>query len=380
VSTLRDDVARQRLLELERGLVARARDLALFLVYDRPSRVAERPGLARTYFAQRCVSDEQLQETIDAFRAVGAYVELFEGERPLLAALADGRLACLGRELQVIYNGIGWGIGAGGFQAGRKALIPLIADSYGVLCANSDAYACTLTLHKFHCYTVLRSLGVPTPQAWHYRVPDGWIGDPPSQGARVIAKSTYEAWSVGVTDGSVFVVDESCERHVASIADAIGQAVTVQEFIPGREVYVPVISCPEPTALPPIEAVLERAPGDPDAVMTIEDNLRDGAVRYVRCANDPDLIELLARSAVHVFDLLGLDGFTRIDFRVDDEGQPWLIDVAVSPGLGAASAAFSAFASLGIEHPAFLRVAVAASLASRGLLNRPSSTTRLRAS
>ena len=75
-----------RVVSLERAVTRRGPDIALFLVYDRPGRSAERPGLARTFFEQRCVSDRQLDQTIDAFRSIGGYVELFDGERTAVFA------------------------------------------------------------------------------------------------------------------------------------------------------------------------------------------------------------------------------------------------------------------------------------------------------
>lgn len=356
------------LRRLERQLVERADEFALFLVYDRPERVSERPGLARTYFAQRCVSDAQLSLTIEAFRSVGAYVELFEGERPFIAALVGGRLQRLGRSLNVAYNGIGWGIAFDGFKPGRKALIPLVADSYGLICANSDAYACAFTLHKFHSFLVLDALGIRTPRTWHYRPAHGWVGGAPPDGAKVIAKSTYEAWSVGVTDGSVFVVDGTCTERVDAISKRIGQAVTVQEFVSGAEVCVPVLSCPHVLVSPPMQAVMARAPDDPDAIMTVDDNLRSGAVSHRRFRAPDDQIERISRSAVKVFDALQLQGLTRIDFRVDADGHPWVIDVAVSPGIGLKSSAYLSLAELGFDHPTFLRAVVAATLGNEGVL------------
>ncbi|MDQ3741368.1 MAG: hypothetical protein M3389_10560 [Actinomycetota bacterium] len=354
---------------MERALTARGRELALFLVYDRPEREAERPGLARAFFARRCVSDAQLSQTIEAFRAIGAYVELFEGERPFLAALADGRLERLGRPLRVVYNGIEGGIGFDGFEPGRKALIPAVADSYELVCANSNAYACALGRHKFHYLTVLAALGVPTPRAWHYRPGLGWAGGhAPPEGRKVIAKSTYESWSVGVTEDSIFTVDPSCEGRVDAIARAIGQPVTVQEFVAGPEVCVPVLSLPDRLATPPVEAVLAKSPADPTAVMTIDDNLRDGAVTYRPFDAPKEVSARLAGAAVTAFTALELQAFARIDFRIADAGLPWVIDVGVSPGLSTAGSAFASLSALGFDHPAFLRLVVAATLAHRGLL------------
>jgi D-alanine-D-alanine ligase len=358
----------KRLRALERAIVERAEDLAVFFIYDRPHRVTERRGLARTYFAQRCVSDEQLDLTLDAFRSVGAYVDLFEGERDFMKALAEGRLQKLPQNLKVAFNGIGWGIAFDGFKPGRKALIPLIADSYGIACANSDPYPCALTVHKFDSFLVLDALGVRTPKTWHYRPCRGWIGNRPPEGMRVIAKSTYEAWSVGVTDDSVFHVDESSEERVSAIADDLGQPVTVQEFIPGTEVCVPVLSCPKQIVTPPMEAVMARAPGDPDAIMTINDNLGKGAVSHRPFACSPELMNELRDSALQVFEIFDLRGLTRIDFRVDQEERAWVFDVAIDPGIGLKSSAYLSLAQLGFSHAGFLRIAIAATLATEGRL------------
>lgn len=358
-----------RLRALERAITERGEDLAVFFVYDRPHRASERPGLARTYFAQRCVSDEQLDLTLDAFRSIDAYVDLFEGEQEFMEAFAEGRLQKLPQSLKIAFNGIGWGIAFDGFKPGRKALVPLIADSYGIVCANSNPYPCALTSHKFDSFLVLEALGVRTPKTWHYRPSQGWIGERPPEGARVIAKSTYEAWSVGVTEDSVFYVDESSDGRVSAIAEELGQPVTVQQFIPGAEVCVPVLSCPERVVTPPMEAVMGKAPGDPDAIMTIDDNLSKGAVSHRPFAGSPKLIEELRRSALEVFEMFELQGLTRIDFRVDEEERPWVFDVAVDPGIGLKSSAYLSLAHLGFSHDAFLRLAMASTLATENLLH-----------
>jgi D-alanine-D-alanine ligase len=337
-------------------------------VYDRPERVSERPGLARTYFAERCVSDELIDLTIEAFRSVGAYVELFSGEQPFLAALADGRLQSMPQRLKLAYNGIGWGVGVDGFRPGRKALIPLVADSYGLVCVNSDAYACALALHKFHSSLVLEALGVLTPRTWHYRESSGWLGVWPPQGMRVIAKSTYEAWSVGVTIDSVFFVDDTTEDRLEGLAADLGQPVTVQEFISGAEVCVPVISSPDRLVAPPLEAVVERAPHDPEAIMTVDDNLDPHGVSHVLYDGPPAVVERITHTTLAVFEALQLQGLSRVDFRVDARGRAYAFDVAVSPGIGRKSSAFLSLAALGFDHSAFLRAVVAATLGSEGLL------------
>lgn len=366
---LDDREGKHRLEALERALVDRAHELAVFLVFDQPARLDERPALAKTYFAQRCATDTMLEQIIEALRSVGAYVELFEDERSFIGALADERHLRLGRDLVIAYNEIGFGIGPGAFEAGRKALIPLVADSYGIACANSGAYPCALTLHKFHSFRLLDALGFDVPPVWHFSQEAGWVGGEPPTGLKVIAKSTFEAWSVGVTEDSVFVVDQSSEERLAAIAAAIGQPVTVQEFVSGPEVYVPIYSCPERVTSPPIESILSKAPENGDAVVTIGDNVTDNAIFYRRFDADTDLMRRLHSSALEVFDLFELRGATRMDFRIDSNGLPRLTDIAVSPGLEADGSAATSLALLGFDHARFIRTVIAATLSTHGLLH-----------
>ena len=364
------DLLRGRLDFLERGLQQIAKDLAVFLVYDRPSRVEERPGIERAFFSQRCVSDLQLEQTVTALRSVGAYVELFHGEQEFLKALSGGRLESVNRKYKLVYNGIEGGIAHDGFQPGRKALIPSVADSYSMLCSNSNAYACALGRHKYHYFTVLQSAGLTVPETWHFQLGRGWVGNKkPSLGKKVIVKSTFESWSVGVTEESIFVVDDTCESRVAGIANGIGQAVCVQEFIPGPEVCVPIFSIPERIVLPCVQAILAKAPDSEEAVMTINDNLVGGGVAYRRYDGAKGTMAHLACATVEAFNVLELEAFARIDFRVDNTGKPWIIDVGVSPGISMGSSAFASVAELGFNHEAFLRIVVAATLANKGVLS-----------
>ena len=362
------------LAQLDTSVIAHADQIAVHLVYDRPWREEERPGLVRTHFASRCLSDDVLESIIETFREIGAYVELFEGERPFIEALASGQLAALGREMHIAFNGIGWGIGDEAFMPGRKALVPLLADAYGMAPFNADAYGCALTVHKLHSFLVLEALGIQTPPTWGYHPVNGWVGPEPPQGTRVIAKSTYEASSVGVTDDSVFYVDEHTEPRLRVLAESIGQLVTVQAFIPGAEVCVPVLSSTRIFVAPPVEAVIPRAP-HPDGIMTLADTTRPDGYLHRKFSGPEPLMAALAATAKRVFTLLELRGLARFDFRVDRNGVPWLFDVAIEPGISEGGSAYRSFSLLGLDHRAFLRVALGASLVDWGLLS-PQPTAR----
>lgn len=339
--------------------------VAVFFVHDDPSMVDLRPGLAKLFFAERIASETQLNAMVSALRDADIYVELFRGDRRFIDALASGRVSAIERPYKLVYNGLGGGTGPDGFALGRKALVPALADAFGLELANSNAYATALARHKFHYFTLLGALGLPVPKTWLYRLHGGWLLDRrPESGTTVIVKSAYESFSVGVTEASVFDLTSQTEHRVQEAAEAIGQDVCVQRFVPGDEVCVPVMSIPDRVALQPVRAVMAKAPNDPRAVQTVEDTLAIGSISFepygLPLGREGTLEELATRSC----DILELGSFARIDFRVDSGGKPWLMDVGVSPGLGPGSSAFASIGSAGFSHPQFLRLVIGAGLAS----------------
>jgi D-alanine-D-alanine ligase len=354
---------------LDAAIEANSRDIAVLLVFDRPWRETERPGLARTHFGDRCVSDEALEVIISVFRDAGLYVELFEGERPFIEALTSGYLRSLERSITIAYNGIGWGIGANAFMAGRKALVPLLADAFGGVPFNADGYACALTVNKFHSFLVFRGLGIAVPDTWQYDERLGWIGPQPPAGTRVIAKSTYEASSVGVSHDSVFVIEEGSDEKLRDLARSIGQPITVQRFIIGPEVCVPVMSKRKLVVAPPMKALVSgHTESEGLNIMTLEDVLRPDGFTHQRFEADERLIRTLTETSHRLFELLDLRGLARFDYRIDERGVPWLFDVAIEPGIGASSSAFRGFRELGFDHPSFLRAVLATSLEDWGAI------------
>ena len=221
--------------------------------------------------------------------------------------------------------------------------------------------------HKFHYFTVLRPLGVLAPEVWHNPYPDGWVQRrAPAAGTKVIVKSTYESWAVGVTEDSVFLVDGDSQQKVAAISEEIGQPVTVQEFVSGAEVCVPVFGLPDAVATPPVEIILARAPDDVDSFMTIDDNLTQGEIGYRRFDRGPEVDRNLAAAAVAAFEILELGAFARIDFRVDQENRAWAIRCWRGPRDRTAQLRHLFARPTGLDDASFLRVVVAATLASRG--------------
>ncbi|WP_419923471.1 hypothetical protein [Candidatus Poriferisodalis sp.] len=211
-------------------------------------------------------------------------------------------------------------------------------------------------------------MGLRIADVWLFRPHTGWLGPSPPHGTRVIAKNTYESCSVGIDSRSVFVIGPDTDTRLYESAQTLGQPITVQTFIAGDEVCVAALSCPRPLTLPPMRQALARAPDDPEVILTYADNFRADSITYNVFEPSSSVNNELTRLTLNIIDMLQVGSPTRLDYRIDSFGVPWLTDIATSPGWGHASAMYSAARLTGIGYADFLRAIVASSLDVRGLL------------
>lgn len=227
----------------------------------------------------------------------------------------------------------------------REAYAPILLELAGVPCLGSDALTLSLSLDKAWTKDLAIAAGVPTPP---YRVyasaeaidPDALPGAWP-----LFVKPRYEGTGKGITPESKVHTLDALATQVARLTQGYRQDVIVEPFVSGGgEFTVAVVGNDPPQPLP----VLQRA-----VEVTTEIGLhvlerrglpaRDWDYRLERL--DADLDAQMQRHAVAVYDKLECKDFARVDFRVDEEGQPWFLEINPLPTF-APSDTFSVVAEL----------------------------------
>lgn len=98
-------------------------------------------------------------------------------------------------------------------------------------------------------------------------------------------------------------------------------AALIEEFVAGREFSVLVVANPEDVCAPlvysPVEAVFSGVPFK---------TAKPESVRYIPCDNH-ELSDQLRDAAKRVFVEINQGGYACVDFRLDAEGEPLLIDI-----------------------------------------------------
>jgi D-alanine-D-alanine ligase len=209
----------------------------------------------------------------------------------------------------------------------------------GVPFTGSPAAAIWLTTDKLAARAVLAEAGLPVAAGGRLdladpvvleRVPRPWI-----------LKPAWEDASVGL-DGSPVASDREAAlgRGAALAARFPRQPVLVEHFLPGREFNVSLLEGEGGVeALPVAEiAFVDFPPGVP-ALVGYEAKWAEGSfeethtVRRFPGADDGGLLARVRALAVAAWRECGLAGYGRVDMRLDEEGQPTILEVNANPCL-----------------------------------------------
>jgi D-alanine-D-alanine ligase len=133
------------------------------------------------------------------------------------------------------------------------------------------------------------------------------------------------------------------------LAAAIAQAyefddeVMIEKFIPGRELTVPVLG----DEVLPVGEIFPK-----NEIFDYESKYQTGGAEEVFPADltGPETVEV-GILALNAHRALKLRGFSRIDFRLDEEGGFWCLEANTLPGLTAASLFPKGAAAAGIAFP-----------------------------
>jgi D-alanine-D-alanine ligase len=155
----------------------------------------------------------------------------------------------------------------------------------------------------------------------------------------LVVKPSKQGSTVGLT------VVKRPEDLDAAIAEAFrfDDEVMIERFIPGRELTVPILA---DEALPVGEIIVQREIFDYES--KYQPGMADEIFPADLTGEQTVTIQFLALKAHRS---LKLSGYSRIDFRLDEEGTFWCLEANTLPGMTAASLFPKGAAAAGISFP-----------------------------
>jgi D-alanine-D-alanine ligase len=141
--------------------------------------------------------------------------------------------------------------------------------------------------------------------------------------------------SIGIDAGSLVRTSIELMKRVVYIHEELHDSALAEEYIEGREFYVGVLGNVEPTALPVIEMDFSELAADKPRIADAKAKWHKGTPEYEgttsRLAELPaELDAKLKQAAVGAYQALRVREYGRVDFRVTDSGDVYVIEVNAS--------------------------------------------------
>ena len=165
---------------------------------------------------------------------------------------------------------------------------------------------------------------------------------PRKQRFPLFVKSTVEDASLGIAQASVVEDASRLKERIEFVHEQIKSDALVEEYIEGRELYVGVMGNERLTRLPVWEMVFGSMPDSLAAIATRKVKwdkgyqAKYGITTHAAAELPPAVLATLDRLSRRIYRALGLSGYARMDFRVNAQGQVYVLEANANPNLEAA--------------------------------------------
>ncbi|MBN1341681.1 MAG: ATP-grasp domain-containing protein [Phycisphaerae bacterium] len=295
--------------------------MKIAIVYNRESRnVVNLFGIPN----QEKIGQKTITRLTNALKKGGHQVVAFEGDKDLVNRIEEFMPRVVKGERPGMVFNVSYGIQG---QA-RYTHVPSILEMVGIPYVASGPLAHSLALDKVVTKMILQQQGLPTPEFAVLDGPDAPLPDLPFP---LIVKPKNEAVSFGLR---VVNNEDEMREGVEVIFSRFQQPVLVERYVKGREINVGLIGNNPPEALPPVEIVFG---GEGEAIYTWEDKTGQSGRTISHLCPAPIDDELRDRSqdlARKAFTALGCYDCARVDMRLDDAGNLYILEVNSLPSLG----------------------------------------------
>ena len=152
----------------------------------------------------------------------------------------------------------------------------------------------------------------------------------------LLVKSISEEGSVGIARASIVNDDAKLAERVDFIHRQTKTHAIAEQYIAGREIYVSVIGNQRLQCYTPWELVIEKLPEGAPNIATSKlkwDPAYQEKVGVVTKAAEIDkkMSEKLQRLSKKIYRTLFLSGYARLDYRVTDDGEIYLLEANPNP-------------------------------------------------
>jgi D-alanine-D-alanine ligase len=211
-------------------------------------------------------------------------------------------------------------------------LPPIYLEELRLPYTGADSSAMFTTNDKVLAKSILRMLDAPSP--------DLFTPGARPQGGKWIVKARHEHASFGITQDNVVEGTKAACETAAKLTAQHEIEWIIESFVDGREFNVSIIEGKDGPRVLPVAEIQFRDYENLHKIIDYKakwDNDSFESVNTVRSYDHPKsderVVKRMAEIAIKVWNGFGMGGWGRLDFRVDNEGTPYVVDINANPDI-----------------------------------------------
>jgi D-alanine-D-alanine ligase len=209
-----------------------------------------------------------------------------------------------------------------------------------------------ITTNKVLSKKQLRVLGIPTSDWFMLNEMDKL-----NPKLKYIVKPICEDGSLGLDENCVFRGND--KRFRKKIEKLNKKEYFIEEFIDGREFNLSVLGGKSgPQVMPPAEIIFQDYPDDKPRVVGYNAKWTEDSFEYTHTPRtfrfkkkDESLVKEIQSIALKCWNDFDLKGYVRVDFRVDHNSRPYVLEINGNPCIAPESGYVAATKRAGLTFP-----------------------------
>lgn len=266
------------------------------------------------------VSLHTVSEIGKAIEQNGYELEYIGNAYKLREQLMHGTFNC-----DLIFN-----IAEGFGSRNREAILPSLLELYHIPHTASDTYGMSINLNKHHTKILANSIGIPSPKGVCFNeLTEETIKKVSDLGFPFVLKPNAEGGSMGLY--LIHSIDEFVQISNRLIR-MYSFELLAEEYIAGAEITVPIIGTGKKAEALGVVTILNE---DGTDISLYDNSLKqiDNVINTTTFKYDDELKKKIMDYSLKIHNFFGLYDYSRMDFRVSHDGQPYFLEINAMPSL-----------------------------------------------
>jgi D-alanine-D-alanine ligase len=216
---------------------------------------------------------------------------------------------------------------------------PAVLDALQISYTGCPTQAIFQTSNKPLAKKIMHYAGIATPD-W---IGQDGLGSQQKKSGIFLIKSSWEHASIGLDENSIINYTDKTDiiKEMKIREEKLGGSCYAEAYIDGREFNVALISDKAGVQVLPVAEMLfhDYSPDklkivDYKAKWDVDSFEYNNTMRkFDFQENDSSLISSLREISLQCWNIFSLSGYARVDFRVDNNGKPWVLEINTNPCL-----------------------------------------------